>query len=139
LASCSPRKCFLSGLLFGLPQLVTLSVPGRLDSHAMLLSDMCHSLPVTIVRAALAQVASEQGPSDPIVAMVLIAQELLHPERFSPQEMAGRSLWRPWQGMPVLQRTKMLQRCSELVGWADKNLYHVQPWEFMAQLESSTL
>ena len=39
LGSCSPRKCFLSGLLFDLPALVTLSVPARLDSHARLLSE----------------------------------------------------------------------------------------------------
>lgn len=141
LGSSSPRKCFLSGLLFDLPALVQLSVPARLDSHARLLSDMCHSLPVTIVRAALAQVASAEGPTDPVVAIVSMAQKLLHAggptdSRIALAELAEHSLWRPWAGLPVLQRSKILQRCSELVGWAGKNLYHLHPWDFLEQMES---
>lgn len=138
LASASPRKCFLSGLLFELPALVTLSVPARIDSHAILLSDMCHSLPVTIVRAALAQIAAKAGPTDPTVAIVLLAQELLHAGRRgddSLEELAGDSLWRPWSSMPELQRKKTLQRASQITAWVSKNLYRVHPWEFMAQLE----
>ncbi len=141
LAPCSPRKCFLSGLLFELPALVTLSVPERLDSHALLLSDMCHSLPVTIVRSALAQFASRVGPTDPGVAIVSIAQELLHVRRLansqlSLEELAGSWLWRAWQGMPVLQRSQLLQRCCELARWAAKSLYELNPWDFMTQLEN---
>jgi HDOD domain-containing protein len=141
LASYSPRKCFLSGLLFELPALVTLTVPARIDAHAMLLSDMCHSLPVTIVRAALAQIASKAAPSDPMVAIVLIAQELLRASRLAHrpmEELAAHSLWRPWPSMSLLQRRKILERCGELIAWVGKNLYHVHPWEFMAQLESNT-
>lgn len=140
LASSSPRKCFLSGLLFELPALVTLSVPDRIDSHARLLSDMCHSLPVTIVRAALAQIAMKAGPTDPTVATVLLAQELLHAVRqgeASVEELTGHSLWRPWSSMSMLQRARILQRGSDIAAWVDKNLYHVHPWEFMAQLENN--
>jgi len=39
--------------------------------------------------------------------------------------------------VPELQRLKIVQRCCELAHWAGKNLYHVQPWEFLAQLEST--
>lgn len=138
LASCSPRKCFLSGLLFELPALVTLSFPARIDSQALLLSDMCHSLPVTIVRAALAQFASKAGPTEPMVAIVLIAQELLRAVQrgdASVEDALGDSLWRPWPGLPVLQRRTILRRCCELNEWVGSSLYHVHPWEFMARLE----
>ena len=139
LASCSPRKCFLSGLLFELPALVTFSDPVRIDSHAMLLSDMCHSLPVAIVRAALAEIASKAGPTDSMSAIVLIAQELLQAGRLgdlSLEDLAGQPFWRPWSSLPMLQRRKILYRCSAIMAWVSKNLYHVHPWEFMAQLEN---
>lgn len=141
LAPCSPRKCFLSGLLFELPALVSLGVPARLDSHALLLSDMCHSLPVTIVRAALAEFASQHGPTDPAVAVVSIAQELLLVRRLAnPQllldELADSWLWRAWPDMPVLQRSQLLQHCCGLAQWAAKNLYELNPWDFMTQLEN---
>ncbi len=77
LGSAHPRKCFLCGLLLELPTIARLSVPARLISPAVLVPDMCRSLPAVIVRAVLARQVEEPISSDCMAVIVLIADAVL--------------------------------------------------------------
>jgi hypothetical protein len=140
LGSPHPRKCFLSGLVLELPAMARLSIPAGLISPAVMVPDMCHSLPAAIVRAVLAHCGEERSPTDTMVAMVLIADAVLRALSSSNpaprlQELSARSLWRPWGGMSQLQRSGLLNRCCEMARWAAGNVYGMDPWNFMARLE----
>lgn len=142
LGSCHPRKCFLAGLMLEFPVMVRLSCPARLTSPAMLVPDMCHSLPAVIVKAILARQAREKSHGEGIVALALLADEIL-PAPPGPgaeawlEELSGGPLWRPWAGISQVQRSRLLKQSRQLTTWVAENLYVMNPWHFMARLERS--
>ena len=133
------RKCFLSGLLFELPRLVRWAVPARMHSPELMLVEMCHTLPASVVRAVLAAGAEEGSSGEPAVALVLLADAVLRgrrqPAKSVLEEVSDTTLWQPWSAMPRLQRSALLQRSLVVASWASKNLQRMHPWEFMARLE----
>lgn len=141
LGSSIPRKSYLCGLLFELPAIVRLGAPAI--SQAVLLSAMCRTLPAAMVRAAMVGMADdgEQPPSDPLLAIVLIADAVLAAEAepssqtASLEELAASPLWHCWQAADAQQRKFLLGHCCEMARWARANLHDMDPWEFMARLE----
>ena len=136
-----PRKSYLSGLLFELPAIVRLAAPQF--SQAVLLSSMCRTLPAAMVRAAMVGMADdgEEPPSDPLLAIVLIADAVLgaEAEPFSQtawlEELAASPLWHCWQATGAQQRNFLLGHCCEMARWAKARLHDMDPWEFMSRLE----
>ena len=141
LGSSIPRKSYLSGLLFELPAIVRLGAPAI--SQAVLLSSMCHTLPAAMVRAAMVGMADdgEEPPSDPLLAIVLIADAVLGAEAepssqtASLEELAASPLWHCWQATGAQQRNFLLGHCCEMARWAKARLHDMDPWEFMSRLE----
>jgi hypothetical protein len=136
-----PRKAYLSGLLFELPAIVRLGAPAI--SQAALLSSMCRTLPAAMVRAAMVGMADdgELAPSDPLLAIVLIADAVLGAEAepssepASLEELAGSPLWHCWTATDGQQRKFLLAHCCKMARWARASLHDMDPWEFMARLE----
>jgi hypothetical protein len=140
LGSSNASKCYLSGLLFDLPALTRRRSPDSLLSSVVLLSSMCRSLPAVIVRLSLAQPLEEPDPSDPLIAIVLIADRLVRATDLADakprfEELSTLALWHRWESIPTLQRAALLKRCCGLLSWASANLYKLNPWEFLARLE----
>ncbi len=140
LGSCQPRRCFLSGLLLELPAMVRLSRTGHSDTSGKLLASMCRSLPAVVVRGALAKHVEEKNPSDPAVAVVLISDALLHLQNRTNQDawlqdIADQTWWQPWSHLASPQRMAVLSRARTVAVWAEENLYRMDPWNFMANLE----
>jgi hypothetical protein len=143
LGSCNPRKAFLSGLLFELPCLARTVSASSDISRLTLLSAMCHALPVGMVKAAMvgANFMDEDASSDPLLAISLIAEALLQVPKddFSGatlEGLANRQLWWSCGEADIRQRRLLLHRSLEIAHWSASNLYRLDPWKFMARLES---
>jgi len=136
LGRCNPKKSFLGGLVFEVPQMVGLTAAVRGDYRARLLSVMCNSLPAAVVKAALADMDEAEGVNDPLLATILIAEALIQaatPASRSP--IAASGSWRCWPDLVQEQRASLLKRCAELTDWVAANLYRLDPWDFMSRLE----
>ncbi|HUI82838.1 MAG TPA: HDOD domain-containing protein [Candidatus Binatia bacterium] len=144
LGSCPPRKAFLAGLLLELPALMTLGLSQPPGCRAKLLSAMCRSLPAPMVTAAMARTdRAGDEPRDPLLALVLIADQLLQARNGAAassgmrEELAARPLWSCWRETGARRRSALLGACEALLGWASANLYRMQPWEFVQALEQA--
>jgi hypothetical protein len=140
LGGAIPRKSYLAGLFFELPDMARHTAPAI--SQAALLPAMCHTLSAALVRAAMAGKADDQEPPrDPLLAIGLIADGLLtamaEPASLSAslEELAAGPFWHCWTAIDAGQRTFLLGHCCELARWARANLHGMDPWEFMARLE----
>ncbi|MGB8885553.1 MAG: HDOD domain-containing protein [Candidatus Korobacteraceae bacterium] len=144
LGECDPRKSFLAGLLLELPTLVKVALPRQSISPARLLATLCSALPSAVVTAALAGPASADryDPLAPVGAIARIADSLVTSlaggySGIPPLErLASGPLWRFWSETNVRQRSSLLGHGLELAQWVSANLYRMDPWEFMARLES---
>jgi hypothetical protein len=144
LGSCNPRKAFLSGLLFGLPDLARAASNSSNISHVTLLSAMCHTLPVGMVRAAMvgADFMDDEVSSDPLPAISLIAEALLQTPPgdsgggATMERLANLRLWRSCGKTDIRQRRGLVEKSRDIASWSAGNLYRVDPWDFMDKLES---
>ena len=140
LGNCLPQKCFLSGLMLAVPLIVKVCLPAHLGSSSALLSDMCQTLPATVVRATLAQPVERAGPGNAMVSAVLIADALLRAcRRPNPashlQSLATCGFWQSWPKTSMAERLRLLRQGGELIKWVEGNLLVTDPWKFMTRVE----
>ena len=151
LGGCAPRKAFLSALLFELPLLAYSGQPLLCPAEA-LLPAMCRILPAGFVRVAMVGDCEESVTGEPLIAAVLLAEGLLRarakarlqaegdaaePEQF--EDLASVPLWTCWNEAGSDQRNALLHRGWQIAAWAEANLHRLDPWEFIARLESRNL
>ena len=140
LGHCHPKKSFLGGLLFDLPELANLTLHYGDSCKVKLLSTMCRSLPAALVKATMGDPGDENSAADPVVATIFLADALLrektlHPLTPSLEKLAAAPQWSCWPDFDVEQRSSLLQCCSELAEWANTRALQLDPWEFMSRLE----
>ena len=137
LDTCSPRKAFLCGLLFDLPQLAPAGHAAS-PSAGALLAVLVRLLPADMVRAVT--VADTAATVDALAALVLLADAVVAaqstPAADRIEELAASGLWRCWNDIDGGRRRTLLDRAFDVAGWAAASLAGMHPWEFMAKLES---
>lgn len=139
LGQSNPRKAFLCGLLFESP-LLAHGAAGSSCSRGVLFSTMSHILPASMVRAVMAVDTDPGSPGDPLFAAVLMADAVVKAQRGVPerclQECASSSFCDGWIDADRAQRRALLSHASDVANWAAASLHRMDPWEFMARLES---
>jgi HDOD domain len=144
LGSGNPRKSYLAGLLRDLPALVKTTFASQTISQAELLTTMCRSLPAAAVTAAVAspEAAGDAVAADPVVAIVRIADSVLTAgnggaaDTSALEPLISGPLWRSWQAFDLGQRSCLLDRGCKVAKWSFAHVYKIDPWEFIARLES---
>lgn len=139
LGTCNPHKAFLFALLFRLPLWGRCAL-GPEGSPAVVLSTMGRILPGSIVTGVMAGDTGSGATADPLLAAVLIADAVVkaQPEGFDRllQELASSSLWDGGNSVDLGRRRELLNHAFEVAAWAAASLHRMDPWEFMARLES---
>jgi len=128
LGKCHPKKCYLAGLLLEIPAMVAVTAGSHDGYQGRLLSVMCNSLPVGLVKAAMSDLEGASAAHEPLIAIVLLAEALL-------REKEAAALWNGWPELDREQRSSLVGGCCELREWMRKNLFCMDPWEFMSRLE----
>jgi hypothetical protein len=131
LGRCNPKKAYLGGLLFDIPEIVPLTLAVREGFRVRLLSAMCSAMPACVVRAAIVQCDQNTDTSDPVVATIILAESCLR----QPVKPVAFNLWGCWPEVEPKQRSLLLKACHELDQWTVLNLELLDPWEFMSRLE----
>jgi len=141
LGRSNPKKCFLGGLLFELPEMLRLNLPGRDGSGARFLPAMCHCLPSSIVRAIMMAAGGSTGGYSVTVATIHLANRLLTASGPAPapepgmQGTFGLPYWQCWPELDGRRRCSLLESSAELARWARTSVDRLNPWDFMAKLE----
>lgn len=131
LGRCNPKKAYLGGLLFDIPAIVPLALPTHDGFQVRLLSAMCRAMPASLVRAAIVQPDQATDVSDPVMAIIILAESCL----YQPVSPASARVWGCWPEVAEEQRSSLLKACHELDQWTVHNLEVLDPWEFMSRLE----
>ncbi len=133
LGHANPRQSYVAGLLFDLPDILSLAQTGSRDHPCYLKSATPDCL--------LASTLSANADLNPVTASVLLANGLLEipgsaTADSSPQlqSLASSSLWGAGDACSTRERCQFLAQGSRLGSWAALNALRLSPWEFMTRL-----
>lgn len=140
LGGADPKRSYVSGLLFGLPDGLRLRDASN-SERSTEWGGALHGVLADTVSTPVAASSARMARPTSVAASVFVANQLLDlPEAGSVEHfhrarnLAESPLWESWDGCSLPQRFRLLEQGGTLGKWVAANAPRLSPWEFMARL-----